>query len=147
MSWSRFSPTLHRGLAKSRAIDCAFRREMKEERAFVFWHKWTHNWVLGVWSTRRGERGIHEFRVLNHDPTFTEGPRGGRATMAEVRRLWLQPSDFGAGLQRVKSEEHDQFMAEYEWQEELIRKKQFAGRQVNHVRRQNPWYMLHSHKR
>ena len=147
MSWSRFSPTLHKGLSRSRTLDRAFRRELKEDRAFVFWHMWTKNWLLGIWSTRRGDKGIFEFQVLNHDPRMKDGPRCDRSTMAEVRRLWFRPPSFNDGVKRIKSEEHDQLMAEYEWQEEFIRMKQSQAKRVNHVRRQNPWYMTHSHKR
>lgn len=144
--WSRFSPTLHKGLSKSRPLDRAFRRELKEERAFIFYHVWTKNWLLGISSERRGERGIHEFKVLNNDPSMKDGPRCDREKFVEIMKDWNRDG-FDECLKRMKSQEHDQFMAEYEWQEEFIRMKQSEAKRVNHVRRQDPYYMLHSHKR
>jgi len=147
MAWSRFSPTLHRGVSKGRDLDRAFRRELREPKAFTFWHLWSGNWLLGFWSDRFGDRGMHEHKVLNHDPDMSAGPTVSRELMAEIRRGWLRPVPTGDELSRMKSAEADSANAQWEHDEEIIHRKQCERKRLNQVQRDDPFWMGHAERR
>lgn len=147
MAWSRYSPTLHRGLAKRRPLDRAFRRHLDEPKAFTFWHLWTGNWLLGFWSKRFGDKGIHEHKVLNHDPGMKDGPQVSRALMAEIRDTWRRPVDTKDELAAMKSEERSRTTADWEADEEIVLRKQSERKRLSHVKRDDPFWMGQSERR